>query len=243
MSIQSDLTLRIPYDIYLKFQDGSSSLGDELVKEVRKARIKSIKTDRGEFLLSPSGVLHSNLFDSEVIAYVFTPIDNWNKPIREKFTGERWDSANYIGLVFTHNKNQYVVSGQARVKIDITNTDFETDIDKVTMYEDKLCEAGMGWRSRYFNCKRPTTTSMGNAVYSHYDKTDDKNGFYITHIKTKNGLVDYYLGESADCVEKLDSIVNFNVSLAIEPANDIEPIDVSQMFAKLIKKEDQMSLF
>jgi hypothetical protein len=206
-------------------------------------KLHRLSTDKGSFLFSATAVLHSNLFDSCITCFIFTPIEQWNKPIREKFTGERWKGASYIGLVFTNKNNQYVISGEAEIKIDITKTEFETSSKKAINYEEKLCDKGMGWRSRYYNCKRPTTTSIGGAVYSYYESNDSEKCLYSTHIRTNNGLVDYYLGNSPECVEKFDSLVNQNIISILAQPTKQEPIDISHTFTKSLCKADQMLLF
>lgn len=238
---------QLPYNSYLKLQKASTSLGEQLPVDKRQVNIHSVVTDKGTLLVAPTGSLHSNIFDSHISCFIFTPIDEWSSPTVEEFTGLAWDYKTYIGLVFTCRNKLFVISGSTKLKLDIASVDFETNIDKIKEFERKECATGMGWRARYFNGNLPKATSVGNAVYCYYGEGDYGKRLYNIHIRTPKGLVDYYLGDSPECVAKLDSILNQSADMAPKKVFDdivvdIVP-DIVHTFNKNFCKEDQLSLF
>jgi hypothetical protein len=237
----NEKTYLLEYNAYVKIQDGSGSLGDQLPCDKRKVKLAKVDTPQGTILVSATGSLHSNIFDSHITCFVFTPIEEWDKPVIKEFSGERCEKDNYIGLVFTCRDKFFVISGSCLIKLDVANVNFETNIDTVTEYEREKCYQGAGWRSRYFNGNDPSVTSIGKAVYSHYHAND--NVLYNILIRTPKGHVDFYLGDSPKCIEKLDSILNQSSGRALVDNSTELATDIVHTFQKNYSKADQLSLF
>ena len=81
----------LSYKAYTKLQDASKSIRLDLPADKRTVNINKVVTNHGELLVTPTGGLHSNIYDSHVSCFIFTPIEEWHKPILKEFRGEAWD--------------------------------------------------------------------------------------------------------------------------------------------------------
>jgi len=233
--------IEIDHSLFEKSADklNCGASGDAIRSGKYKLPIQKIKLEGKDTFIYASGMV-SHGIKSSIDAFIMTPIELYKGVTKTIFSGEFWDGADYIGLIFSSKNQQYVVSEIVAMTIDPATIDFVTSLDECREYEEEMTRQG-GWRALSYE-RRPAKLRQNSHLVTGFfslDKESRVDTMVVTYVRVKGKVETMCLGKAESVIqpliEKILSKVGNGITQIIKTA--------SQVINTPLGKEHQMNLF
>jgi hypothetical protein len=213
---------------------GDSIRNGKYTLPINKIELEGVKT-----FIYASGMIHNGI-NSSIDAFLMTPIEQYIGETKTLFKGEFWDGGNYIGVIFSCNKKQYVVAEVVRFIIDPRTIDFVTSMSEVMEYEGLMSKQG-GWRALTFDKQKPkliANSHMVTGLFSH-NKNSWHKSMVVSYVRVKGKIETLRIGT---CEDEVNPFLSMVIGGVVDSISTLIKT-AAQVINTPLGKENQMSLF